>query len=266
MKRRTLPKRDAWAIIAIVHVGIVLLLVTMGGCRDRTSEHGDIGRPDSDDTEVLGGDQDYSVDEDPVMTGPGPAVVDDKPDVRDVVKAQDEVRYIVKSGDTLWDISRKFGVSVKAISDRNDIQDPALIRVGRELWIPDPTRGTGEAATGPSTGGTETVVTQPNTGTSTTPVEPVDLGSIQTFDYEVQPGDTIWKLARTYKTTTQVIMQLNGITDPKTLRAGQTIKIPKAVQDTTIEPPEETVEDPAETSVEKTIEETPDETLEPVIQ
>jgi LysM repeat protein len=255
MERRTLPKRNAWAIIAIVHVGIVLLLVTMGGCRDKTRERDDMGTPDTGTVEDLGGSQDYPVVEKDVGADTGPAVVvRDTPHVKETVTSSNDVRYVVQAGDSLWKISRKFGVTVDAIADRNDIQDPTLIRVGRELWIPNPTKNLDEASTAPSTGGSEAVVTQPETGTSTTPVEPVDLSTIQTFDYEVQPGDTIWKLARTYKTTTQIIMQLNGITDAKTLRAGQTIKIPKEVQDTPVQPPEETGE------------ETPEETLEPVIQ
>jgi LysM repeat protein len=255
MERRTLPKRNAWAIIAIVHIGIVLLLVTMGGCRDKTRERDDQGTPDTGTVEKIGGSEDYGVVEKDVSVDTAPqVVVDDTPHVRNVVKSGNEVRYVVEAGDSLWKISRKFGVSVDAIADRNDIQDPTLIRVGRELWIPNPTKGLDEASTGPSTGGSETVVTEPKAGTSTTPVEPVDLSTLQTFDYEVQPGDTIWKLARTYKTTTQIIMQLNGITDAKTLRAGQTIKIPKEVQETPVQPPEETGE------------ETPEETLEPVIQ
>jgi LysM repeat protein len=54
------------------------------------------------------------------------------------------------------------------------------------------------------------------------------LSTIETFDYVLQPGDTIWKLARTHHTTTKIIMDLNGITDATKMRAGDTIRIPKS--------------------------------------
>ena len=56
---------------------------------------------------------------------------------------------------------------------------------------------------------------------------PWDLQTALDHPASVQPGDTIWKLARMYRTTTKLIMDLNGITDAKTIRAGDTIQIPK---------------------------------------
>jgi LysM repeat protein len=44
--------------------------------------------------------------------------------------------YQVKSGDTLSAIAARFGTTVKAIQDLNDIKDPSLIRTGQVLKIP----------------------------------------------------------------------------------------------------------------------------------
>jgi LysM repeat protein len=46
--------------------------------------------------------------------------------------------YIVRPGDTLYSISRRFGVSVQAIQQRNGLADPNIIRVGQQLIIPSP--------------------------------------------------------------------------------------------------------------------------------
>ena len=240
MERRPLPKRDAIIIVVLVHVGLALLLVSMGSCgTSRTREtNGDIP-PVVTEAEDLDVEGDYAVDEPDITTIETPTVVGHTPTV--VTKTPtivNEIRYVVQPGDSLWKISRTFGVTVNAIVERNDIQDATLIRAGRELWIPNPTKGFDHQATTESVTTTEqptvteTTVTEPTTGI-TTPDEPVDLSTVETFDYEVQPGDTIWKLARTYHTTTKILMELNGITDAKTLRAGDTIRIPKPASEMT---------------------------------
>lgn len=54
---------------------------------------------------------------------------------KDVVTAEGEVKYTVKSGDYLGMIAKKYGSSVKAICARNKISDPRKIRVGQVLVI-----------------------------------------------------------------------------------------------------------------------------------
>jgi LysM repeat protein len=44
--------------------------------------------------------------------------------------------YTVKSGDTLYDIARKFGTTVAAIKELNDISDASRLHVGQVLLIP----------------------------------------------------------------------------------------------------------------------------------
>jgi LysM repeat protein len=46
--------------------------------------------------------------------------------------------YVVKSGDTLFAIAERFGVTVNAIIEANDIADPNAIYTGQRLTIPRP--------------------------------------------------------------------------------------------------------------------------------
>ena len=46
--------------------------------------------------------------------------------------------YVVVKGDTLGAIARRFGVTVTALQEANDITDPAKIRIGQKLIIPRP--------------------------------------------------------------------------------------------------------------------------------
>ncbi len=45
-------------------------------------------------------------------------------------------RYTVRRGDTLWALSRRYGVSIAAIAQANGIANPNLIYVGQVLTIP----------------------------------------------------------------------------------------------------------------------------------
>jgi LysM repeat protein len=47
-----------------------------------------------------------------------------------------------------------------------------------------------------------------------------------TRTYKVQPGDTLIGIAARFGTTPKAIVALNGITDPSSLKIGQTLKIP----------------------------------------
>jgi 3D (Asp-Asp-Asp) domain-containing protein len=44
--------------------------------------------------------------------------------------------YQVNSGDTLYKISRDFGVSIQTLMSANDIEDPKFLRIGQQLKIP----------------------------------------------------------------------------------------------------------------------------------
>lgn len=46
--------------------------------------------------------------------------------------------------------------------------------------------------------------------------------------YTVKPGDSLWRIATRHGMTPEQLMQANGIKDPKRLRAGMELKIPKS--------------------------------------
>jgi LysM repeat protein len=52
--------------------------------------------------------------------------------------------YVVRPGDNLTEIGRRFGVSVAEIASANGIRDPNLIRVGQQLAIPAAATRTGD--------------------------------------------------------------------------------------------------------------------------
>lgn len=45
--------------------------------------------------------------------------------------------HIVRSGDTLWRIARRYGTTVRALADHNDLDASRPLRIGRILRVPD---------------------------------------------------------------------------------------------------------------------------------
>lgn len=60
--------------------------------------------------------------------------------------------HVVRPGDTLWSIARRYGVPVQAIAEANRLADPDALRLGQALTIPQGTgaRPGGAAAAGPA--------------------------------------------------------------------------------------------------------------------
>lgn len=101
--------------------------------------------------------------------------------------APDTIDYTVQAGDSLWLIANRFGTTVDAIMRLNGLATD-LLRIGQVLKVPS----------------------------SQTP---------SYTEYTVQPGDSLWLIARKYGTTVDAIMRLNGLTTDR-LSIGQVLRIP----------------------------------------
>lgn len=99
--------------------------------------------------------------------------------------------YTVKKGDTLYGISNQFGVSVVDLKNLNNLKDNNL-QIGQVLKISQ------------------------NSGTNPD----------STINYTVKKGDSLYAIARVYKTTVQEIQKLNNLKS-NTLSIGQVLKIPE---------------------------------------
>jgi LysM repeat protein len=112
------------------------------------------------------------------------------------------VTYVVRSGDNLFRIALRFCVSVADLMAANGISNPNYIQIGQVLTIPNP-------------------CTTPGTPTPTPPTPPPTP-----THYVVQPGDTLYSIARRFGTTYWAIAQANHIVNPNRIYVGQRLVIP----------------------------------------
>lgn len=104
-----------------------------------------------------------------------------------------QVIHTVQSGENLYRIGLKYGVSAEAIAQANGIANPNLIFVGQKLTIP-----TGEASASP-------------TG------ERIHI---------VQRGENLYRIGLRYGISVQAIAQANSIVNPNQIFVGQKLIIP----------------------------------------
>lgn len=95
--------------------------------------------------------------------------------------------YVVKSGDSLYSISRKYGVSVDELMSVNNLKSTVL-SVGQVLKIPN-------------------------------------SGEVTNVIYTVKKGDSLWSIAKNNKTTVDAIVKLNNLSNAN-LSIGQKLLLP----------------------------------------
>jgi LysM repeat protein len=117
--------------------------------------------------------------------------------------------YTVQSGDTLFGIATRFGVSLSALASANGITNLNLIFVGEPLTIP----GSGGGSNPPP---------PPPTGSGTS--------------YVVQRGDTLSAIAVRFGVSLADLIAANGLANPNLLFVGQVLTIPGSGPAPTPEP------------------------------
>ena len=111
------------------------------------------------------------------------------------LKVNAETTIIAKSGDTLLKISKQYGVPLKELMYKNNLNDATRIIEGKEIVIPFENRNKDYKADNPI--------------------------------YKVVEGDTLYKIARNYNVNLQDIIDLNNLGNNSFLELGQIILLPK---------------------------------------
>ena len=110
-------------------------------------------------------------------------------------------------GESLWKLSQRYGVSRAELAQANKLKPDSPLRVGQVLVIP---------------GGAVHAKAQ----LKSTVKEGASPQAGAQKKHVVQKGESLSLIARHYKVSLKKIIEVNGITDPRKIRAGQTLLIP----------------------------------------
>ncbi len=121
-----------------------------------------------------------------------------------------QTTHTVQAGENLTRIALKYGTTVQAIVQANNITNPNLVFVGQVLIIP----GAGISPTLQPAGTIIAPTPQPTTAPAGETV------------HVVQPGENLFRVALKYGLSTAFLASYNGITNPNLIYVGQKIRIP----------------------------------------
>ena len=109
--------------------------------------------------------------------------------------------YVVRSGDTLWSISQRFGTTVSTLKRSNGLRSSRL-KAGQKLYIPN------------------------NSGQATKQAAQ-DAGKVksQLVRYKVRRGDNLTSIARKFGVTVKDLRRWNALNSRGTIYAGQRLKV-----------------------------------------
>ena len=115
--------------------------------------------------------------------------------------------YIVKKGDTLYSISRKYQITVPELRAANNLSENDVLKAGAKLVIPAADIENAAALSASKT----------SSRTSATAA------------YVVQKGDTLYGIARKYNIKLNELLSLNNLDNSSTIKIGQKILVPAEI-------------------------------------
>lgn len=118
--------------------------------------------------------------------------------------SQKKLSHKVKSGDTLWDISREYDVTMSELAKWNKLEKNAVLRLGQKLTV-----------------------------YKNTPAPKTALVSTnRSITYKVRRGDSLARIASKFNLTVNEIIKWNNLKGQKYLQPGQKLKLKVDVKST----------------------------------
>ena len=114
--------------------------------------------------------------------------------------------YTVREGDTLYALSRHYGVSVDMIRRYNPGVRPTLLQIGTHLVIP------AFEEVSPYFGGS---------------AEIAEAGSGYSHRYTIRKGDSLWSISRRFGVSLEELAETNGLDMSGIIREGSTLRVPR---------------------------------------
>ncbi len=162
---------------------------------------------------------------------------------KSVTRSGQRREHEVQPGETLWSISRDYGVDMRTLASWNSMAPGDVLSVGRELvvWTKEPAAATqASPATPPAAkvqpaasaetpaarvDATPAATRAAGTGSAVTNVSALKSPQVRQVTYVVRSGDSLYSISRRFRVSVTDLRQWNGVAAEKVLKPGQRLKM-----------------------------------------
>jgi membrane-bound lytic murein transglycosylase D len=152
--------------------------------------------------------------------------------VTEQVEGKTRVTYTIQEGDSLWSIGQRFGVSVEALRNWNDLSKRARLQLGARLLVwPAPGKEVASTTTAPTPVQASPNESSANPAPPMTPVPPATTAEnpvppeSRPKVHQLAAGETLWSVSQKYGIPLEDLKRWNRIRQAKSLKAGQTLSL-----------------------------------------
>lgn len=144
--------------------------------------------------------------------------------------------HIVKKGESLYSISKRFGVNINQIITANQLENPNTLVIGQALVIPSPGReyiiqpGDNLWKIAQKYRTTIPAISEANQISNPRDLFVGQLLYIPVYYHTVHTGETLWSIALNYGMNPSTLAEINHISTPSTLYVGQILQIPEKIR------------------------------------
>lgn len=114
-----------------------------------------------------------------------------------MIYSNDYKEHVLQKGETIWRLSKEYGIPVEELCKINNINDITKIKEGTAIKIPEDAFNNKK-----------------------------DKNKEQYKTYTIKEGETLWAISRKFETNVDELIKINNIEDITNLRTGLEIKIP----------------------------------------
>jgi membrane-bound lytic murein transglycosylase D len=127
--------------------------------------------------------------------------------------------YKVRSGDNLWKIAKRFGVSEKELKAWNRLGNKSVLRPGQTLVV---STTSGRQSVAAKQSDAKKTLAKKNDAKKTVAKK---SAATQKIVYKVQPGDTLFGIGRQFKVAARQIMDWNNLSENHILQPGDRLTL-----------------------------------------
>ena len=129
--------------------------------------------------------------------------------------------HTVQKGETLYSISRQYGLTVNELRQLNGLNETSVLKVGQVLKVSAP-----ETTTASSAATSESSASGASSGTGNSSSASSSSAATTYEKYTVKAGDTFYSIARASGITVAELKKINDFGDDAVLKYGTVIKVP----------------------------------------